>query len=124
MDSGEFRDGDRAAFLDTLDRWDRIFGVLEDNDHEKLVRFGFKPLTVEAADRIDFTDSARVVVGNGHRGAATELMTDEEIARSVAERDEVRRQGNFARADEIRRNLQKAGVILEDGKLGTRWKRK
>ena len=25
MDRGEFRAGDRAAFLDTLDRWDRIF---------------------------------------------------------------------------------------------------
>jgi cysteinyl-tRNA synthetase len=53
-----------------------------------------------------------------------ESLTDEEIERWVAERDEVRRKGNFARADEIRQNLQKARVILEDSKLGTRWKRK
>jgi cysteinyl-tRNA synthetase len=126
MDQGEFRTRDRAAFLDTLDRWDRIFCVLDDNDHEKLVRFGFiKPLTVEVADRIDLTDSARAVLRNGHTGAvAMESLSDEEIERWVAERDEVRGKGNFARADEIRRNLQKAGVILEDGKLGTRWKRK
>jgi cysteinyl-tRNA synthetase len=126
MDRGEFRDGDRAAFLNTLDRWDRIFCVLEDNDHEKLVKFGFiRPLTIEVADRIDFPDSAEVAVGNGHSGAAPlELLSDEEIERWVAERNEVRRKGNFARADEIRQHLQKAGVILEDSKLGTRWKRK
>ena len=41
MDRGEFRDGDRGAFLDTLERWDRIFAVLEDDDHAKLVKFGF-----------------------------------------------------------------------------------
>jgi cysteinyl-tRNA synthetase len=64
-------------------------------------------------------------MGNGHTGTvAMELPTDEEIGRWVAERDEMRRKGNFARADEIRQNLQKAGVILEDGKVGTRWKRK
>ena len=45
-----------------------------------------------------------------------ELLTDEEIGRWVAERDEMRRKGNFTRADEIRQNLQKAGVILEDSK--------
>ena len=126
MDRGEFREGDRAAFLNTLDRWDRIFCVLEDNDHEKLVKFGFvRPVTVEAGNHLDLTDSAQAVVGNGHGSpAATELLADEEIGRQVAERNEMRRKGNFAGADEIRQHLQKAGVILEDSKLGTRWKRK
>jgi cysteinyl-tRNA synthetase len=41
MDRGEFRDADRGAFLDTLERWDRIFAVLDDDDHAKLVKFGF-----------------------------------------------------------------------------------
>jgi cysteinyl-tRNA synthetase len=64
-------------------------------------------------------------MGNGHAGTVVmELPTDEEISRWVAERDEMRRKGNFTRADEIRRDLQKAGVILEDRKVGTRWKRK
>src|SRR6266567_4603678 len=48
MDRGEFPEGDRAPFLDVLERWDRIFAVLEDNDHEKLRRLGFiKDATVE-----------------------------------------------------------------------------
>ena len=48
----------------------------------------------------------------------------EEIERLIAERNEMRRKGNYARSDEIRQNLQKAGVIIEDSKAGTRWKRK
>jgi cysteinyl-tRNA synthetase len=52
------------------------------------------------------------------------LLSDESIGQAIAERDEMRRKGNYARADEIRQNLQKAGVILEDSKAGTRWKRK
>jgi cysteinyl-tRNA synthetase len=128
MDHGEFPAGDRAAFLDTLERWDRIFCVLDDNDHEKLVKFGFiKPRDSSLAVLVPPApaDPGQAAIGNGHTGAvAMELLTDEEIERWVAERDEVRRKGNFARADEIRQNLQKAGVILEDSKLGTRWKRK
>jgi cysteinyl-tRNA synthetase len=128
MDHGEFRDGDRAAFLDTLDRWDRIFCVLEDNDHEKLLKFGFiQPFDSSREVLVPqaLAGPGQASIGNGHAGAvAAELPTDEEITRWVAERDETRRQGNFSRADEIRRKLQEAGVILEDSKVGTRWKRK
>jgi cysteinyl-tRNA synthetase len=129
MDQGEFRASDRAAFLDTLDRWDRIFCVLDDNDHEKLVKFGFIKEAVEfvklASDLRAPTGADAGAVGNGHTSAPLmESLSDEEIERWVAERDEVRRKGNFTRADQIRQNLQTAGVILEDSKLGTRWKRK
>ena len=127
MDQGEFRTGDRAAFLDTLDRWDRIFCVLDDNDHEKLVKFGFiKPRDSSLATPVPPppADIGQAAIGNGHTGAvAMESLTDEEIEGWVAERDEARRKGSFTRADEIRQNLQKVGVILEDSKLGTRWKR-
>jgi cysteinyl-tRNA synthetase len=128
MDHGEFRAGDRAAFLDTLEHWDRIFCVLEDHDREKLMRFGLiKPSDASLAVPFPrpLAGPEQAAMGNGHTGAvAMELPTDEEIGRWVAERDEMRRKGNFTRADEIRQNLQKAGVILEDGKVGTRWKRK
>jgi cysteinyl-tRNA synthetase len=129
MDQGEFRAGDRAAFLDTLERWDRIFAVLEDSDYAKLRQFGFVKeaigfIKLDAAIRAPEGAEAGTV-GNGHASAPlVESLTDEEIERWVAERDEVRRKGNFTRADEIRQHLQKAGVILEDSKLGTRWKRK
>ncbi len=48
---------------------------------------------------------------------------DDAIDALVRERDEARAQRNFARADEIRDQLQAAGIVLEDGAGGTRWRR-
>jgi cysteinyl-tRNA synthetase len=116
MDHGEFRDGDRGAFLQTLERWDRIFAVLEDQDQAKLRRFGFVTAQAEAVT---------AGTANGYACAVlVESLTDEEIERMIQERAAARRQGDYARSDEIRANLLAAGVILEDTKSGTRWKRK
>jgi cysteinyl-tRNA synthetase len=49
---------------------------------------------------------------------------DAEIETLVEERQEARRQRNFARSDEIRDLLAEKGIILEDTKDGVRWKRK
>ena len=128
MDRGEFRDGDRGAFLDTLERWDRIFAVLDDNDHAKLVKLGFlKPVAVTLTDTVANAgeDALRHEVGNGQAASAVlETLSDEEIGRLIAERAAARRKGDYARSDEIRASLLQAGVILEDTKAGTRWKRK
>ena len=48
----------------------------------------------------------------------------DEIEQLLAERREARRNRNFARADEIRHDLDARGIILEDSASGTRWKRK
>jgi cysteinyl-tRNA synthetase len=51
-------------------------------------------------------------------------ITDEQIDRLVAERNEARKKKDFARADEIRKTLAEQGIILEDRPDGTtRWKR-
>ncbi len=42
----------------------------------------------------------------------------------IKERIKAKSEKNFKRADEIRNILQEQGIILEDGKDGTRWKRK
>ena len=47
-----------------------------------------------------------------------------EIEQLIAERREARRQRNFARADQIRQDLEARGIVLEDSSAGTRWKRK
>ncbi len=127
MDRGEFHDADRGAFLDTLERWDRIFAVLEDDDHAKLVKFGFVKSLAMAAESTAEAGAERVApgTGNGHLGAElADTLRDDDIERLIAERVAARRGGNYARSDEIRANLLKAGVILEDTKAGTRWKRK
>jgi len=129
MDRGELLAGDRAAFLDTLERWDRVFAVLEDSDNAKLTKLGlFKAAVDLPAQTAPFHAQldAKLIPGDGQTPAASAIqaLTEEQIGKWIAEREEARRKGNFARADEIRQNLQKAGVILEDGKAGTRWKRK
>jgi cysteinyl-tRNA synthetase len=131
MDRGEFRDGDRGAFLDTLQRCDKIFAVIEGEDHAKLVKFGFVTegigSTGLAAD-IKEPKSHTVAeegIGNGSTPVPQAgSLSDEEIEKLIAERAAARRGGDYARSDEIRANLLKAGVILEDTKAGARWKRK
>ncbi len=128
MARGEFRDTDRGAFLDTLERWDRIFAVLDDNDHAKLVKLGFlKPVAVTLTDTVATAgeEALRHEVGDGQAASAVlETLSEEEIGRLIAERAAARRKGDYARSDEIRASLLRAGVILEDTKAGTRWKRK
>ncbi len=51
-------------------------------------------------------------------------IADAEIEALIAERNRARKAKNFARSDEIRNELFERGVILEDTKEGTRWKRK
>jgi cysteinyl-tRNA synthetase len=47
-----------------------------------------------------------------------------EIERLIEERRDARRARQFARADQIRQDLDARGIILEDSATGTRWKRK
>jgi cysteinyl-tRNA synthetase len=48
----------------------------------------------------------------------------ERIDKLVNERIQAKKDRNFARADEIRNILNSEGIVLEDTKDGTRWKRK
>ncbi len=51
-------------------------------------------------------------------------MLDTEIQALIDERQEARRRRDFGRADEIRDELARRGIVLEDTKDGVRWKRK
>jgi cysteinyl-tRNA synthetase len=53
----------------------------------------------------------------------TEGFDDALIDRLIDERTASRKQKNFARADEIRDQLQEMGISLEDVADGTRWRR-
>lgn len=50
-------------------------------------------------------------------------LLDEEVDSLIQERNEARKNRNFARADEIRDNLKEQNIILEDTPQGVRWKR-
>ncbi len=109
MDQGRFCEADRAPFLDTLERADRIFAFLEDDDYAKLQRLGLLQAKEDLAS-------------SGSTEPAT--LSEEEVKARLTEREQARRNGDFALADQIRDDLLKAGVIVEDTKMGARWKRK
>lgn len=56
--------------------------------------------------------------------AAEHAIGDAQVDALIAERVQAKKAKNFQRADEIRKQLLEEGVILEDTKEGTRWKRK
>ena len=49
--------------------------------------------------------------------------TSEQIEDLIQERVTARKEGDYARADQIRKDLSNAGVILEDNPQGTGWRR-
>ena len=52
-----------------------------------------------------------------------EELLDADIETLIAERQQARKEKNFARADEIRAELLNKGIILEDTREGVKWKR-
>ena len=50
-------------------------------------------------------------------------ISDQEIEQQIARRQQAKQDKNWAEADRIRDQLSEAGVTLEDGPDGTRWRR-
>ncbi|MBX3615995.1 cysteine--tRNA ligase [Nitrosomonas sp.] len=88
------RSEDRAALLKALGE---LLGLLQQNP-------------------VDYLQNA-LAVDN-----ATSL-TQDQIESLIQQRIEARKTGRYAEADEIRKNLQQQGIILEDGAQGTTWRR-
>lgn len=53
-----------------------------------------------------------------------ESIPDEEVLRLIRERESARKERDFRRADLIRDHLAGLGILLEDTREGTRWKRR
>jgi cysteinyl-tRNA synthetase len=96
MDQGAFRAGDVPALENALQHFDRVLAVLTDDDREKLASF-------QPEKRAGLSDA--------------------DIEALIGERQQARARRDFKRSDEIRDQLQRQGIILEDTKDGVRWKR-
>jgi cysteinyl-tRNA synthetase len=53
-----------------------------------------------------------------------EIIRDEEIRQKIEEREKARKENDYSLADRIRKELEEKGVILEDEKDKTTWRRK
>jgi cysteinyl-tRNA synthetase len=99
IDAGEFRSDDAQAVLQCLDDANAFFDVLSRQPGKATAA------AVSAAD----SDGA---------------LSEEKIERMIEARREARGNRNFAMADQIRKDLEAAGVLIEDTKEGVRWRRK
>ena len=107
-DRGELRHDDKAPLLDTLQRFDEIFAVLGDDDTEKMAR------ALEWAKAHGKVDESSL----------TATISDEEVDRLITERNNAKKARDFGRSDAIRKQLADAGIVVEDTKDGSRWKRR
>jgi cysteinyl-tRNA synthetase len=112
IDQGQLKAGDREAILAVLASFDAVFDVLEDRDAE---------ITRHA---LEYAEESGRLGDVAPELLAAQGLTDEAIEALVAERTEAKKQRNFARADQIRKELAEKGVVIEDSKDGVRWKRK
>jgi cysteinyl-tRNA synthetase len=97
-DRDEFHQGDVPGVQEVLRQFDAIFEVLADTDSEKLRALGF--------------------------ATATSELTDAQVEKLVAARQEARKRRDFAASDRLRQELAEHGILLEDTRDGgVRWKR-
>jgi cysteinyl-tRNA synthetase len=111
-DSGTLYASNIPAIREALERFDRIFAVLEDRDAE-VTRWA-----LQWARQEGLLAAAVPEVLAGYS------LTDVEIDALLAEREQARRARNFRRADQIRNDLAQKGILIEDSKDSARWKRK
>jgi cysteinyl-tRNA synthetase len=99
MDRGTFLQQDAPRTLASMEKFDAILALLEDDDDDKLAKLGFTP--------------------QKRRLPATEVDA------LMEERQAAKKRRDFKRADEIRQKLADSGILLEDAKDGSvRWKYK
>jgi cysteinyl-tRNA synthetase len=117
-DRGELRQGDKAPLLEALQQFDEIFAVLKDDDEEKIDHVR------EWAGHELEREGSKLSAPDTILWLNIDKMADEEVNRLIEERNAAKKARDFARSDAIRKQLSDAGIVVEDTKDGSRWKRK
>jgi len=115
LDAGEAKQDDAQALLATLDRFDSIFAVLEDDDQPKM-KAVLNWAKAEGREK-EISPELEELAGSGQMG-------DEQVNHKLAEMESARKSRNFKVSDAIRAELTAAGIIVENTKDGVRWRRK
>ncbi|NLY19914.1 MAG: cysteine--tRNA ligase, partial [Tissierellia bacterium] len=103
--------------MNTADAISEIFNIvkiansnIDENSNKKVVEYALNML-----------NSLNTVLGIG--GKSRETITDEDIIALIEERNNARKNKDFARADEIRDELTAKGIVLEDTREGVKFRR-
>lgn len=92
------------------------------NKAEDAEKAELKALLIEAGDLMGLLQQDPEQWFQSTAGAG-EGITAEDIEALIEERAQAKKDRNFARADGIREDLLAQGVVLEDSREGTKWKR-
>ncbi|MGA8151768.1 MAG: cysteine--tRNA ligase [Terriglobales bacterium] len=114
MDAGQFRKEDAQPLLDSLQAFDDLFAVLQDDDGPKIARI------VEWAKSVGREDISKELL----ESVGAQQVSEIDIEKKIAEMEAARRSRNFKVSDAIRAELGAAGIVVEITKDGVRWKRK
>jgi cysteinyl-tRNA synthetase len=115
LDSGQIKKDDAAPLLSALERFDKIFAVLNDDDAAKMKQvLDWAP--TEGREK-DISTELREAVQSGQ-------LSDGDIERKIAEMESARKARNFRVSDALRAELAAAGIVIENTKDGVRWRRK
>lgn len=131
--AGVIMKGD-TSFKEVEDLRNKFIAALDDdfNTPQALACvFDLVNLTNKNIDNLDFVAFARGVLkeflsilGISLETLKSGSLSDEEIKLKISEREEARKNKNYALSDKIRKDLEAQGIILEDEKGVTTWRRK
>ncbi len=111
-DQGTLQADNATEVLALLARFDSIFDVLTDRDAD------ISRAALAWAELEGVQEQAAEHLRHAYQ------LTDEEIDRQIAARNDARKRRDFKQADAIRDDLAGKGILLEDSRDGVHWKRK
>ena len=126
---------DEKALLDEFIEYNKKFEADMEDDFNtasaisvifEMVRLANSKITADNSKELIESVKGTIEVLCDILGVETEVeetLLDEDIEKLIEERQQARKDRNFARADEIRDTLLSKGIILEDTREGVRWKK-
>jgi len=115
LDAGKVRQDDVKPMLGALEKFDEIFGVLNDDDQPKM-RVILDWARAEGREK-EISPALMEIAGSAQ-------LADEQVNQKLAEMEAARKSRNFKLSDALRAELTAAGIIVENTKDGVRWRRK
>jgi len=115
IDAGEMRQADAPPLLSTLEQFDEIFAVLNDDDAGKMKRV-VDWAKSEGRDKDISPELLEALRSN--------VLSDEQVNDKIEQMNAARTARDFSTSDAIRGELTANGILIEQTKEGVRWRRK
>ncbi|WP_069651011.1 cysteine--tRNA ligase [Caloranaerobacter ferrireducens] len=118
-DIDKFKEKFISSMEDDLNTADAISALFE------LVRYANTNINAESPKEVVKKAYDTLMELSGILGILSkkEEIVDEEIIKLIEERNKARKEKNYQLADKIRDELKEKGILLEDTKEGTKWRR-